>query len=33
MVEMIEINGKSYSKRTIEILTGMKNFHNLNYNL
>lgn len=30
---MIEIEGKKYSKRTIELLSGVKNYYDLDYNL
>jgi hypothetical protein len=33
MVAMIEIDNKRYSKRTIELLAGVKNFYNVDYNL
>jgi len=33
MIERVEIDGKKYKKRTIELLTGVKNFHELNDNL
>lgn len=33
MVEMIEIEGKKYSKRTIELLSGVKNYFDLDNNL
>jgi hypothetical protein len=33
MIERIEIDGKKYKKRTVELLTGIKNFHELNDNL
>lgn len=32
-MEKIEINGKRYSKRTIEILSGVRNFHDIDNNL
>ena len=33
MIERIEIDGKKYNKHTIELLTGVKNFHELSDNL
>ena len=33
MAEKIEINGKKYLKRTIELLSGVKNFHELDDSL
>lgn len=33
MVEKIEIDGKKYSKRTLEILSGVKNFYEVDGNL
>ena len=33
MVENIEIDGKKYSKRTLEILSGVKNYYEVDQNL